>query len=291
MNDSAATVLPGKEQYFRSLLQAPPVAWPTIGLFVLALLVIAFGSTMALTGRWPLWGGMLVNGFAMYLLFSVAHDGSHRAISRNRALNETIGRIGIMMLLPVAPFEAVRWIHMQHHRLTNSDMDPDQFAHNCPWWLLFLKWSSPDIFYLRYYAKHGGKHFRKYLSPVIAYSVVFIGLIIALTIMGHGLEVLFLWFFASRIGLFLISMVFSYLPHLPGDITAEQDVYKASTIRRGWEWLLTPLLVYQNYHLIHHLYPTAPFYTYLKILHLKYDELAAYDPAIQEAFGLTPIQG
>jgi len=107
--------------------------------------------------------------------------------------------------------------------------------------------------------------------------------------LGYGLEVLFLWFLASRVGLFLIACVFVYLPHYPGDISAQEDVYKASTIRKGWEWLLNPLLVYQNYHLIHHLYPTAPFYTYQKIWHLKYDELVAHDPAVQTAFGLQPV--
>lgn len=56
-----------------------------------------------------------------------------------------------------------------------------------------------------------------------------------------------------------------------------KNPFQATTIRRGWEWLLTPLMVYQNYHLIHHLYPTIPFYNYLKV------------PAVQSAFGLTPL--
>jgi len=53
--------------------------------------------------------------------------------------------------------------------------------------------------------------------------------------------------------------------------------------------LLTPLFVYQNYHLIHHLYPTAPFYNYIKIWRLKHEELNAQNPAIQVGFGLTPL--
>jgi len=101
--------------------------------------------------------------------------------------------------------------------------------------------------------------------------------------------VLFLWILASRIGLALVALVFVFLPHYPGDISFEENEYQATTIRQGWEWLLTPLFVYQNYHLIHHLYPTAPFYNYPKIWHLKYDELTSHNPAIQTGFGLMPI--
>ena len=59
---------------------------------------------------------------------------------------------------------------------------------------------------------------------------------------------------------------------------------------RGWEWLITPLMVYQNYHLIHHLYLNVPFYNHLKNGHLKYGELVAERPAVQSAFGLMPLK-
>ena len=46
---------------------------------------------------------------------------------------------------------------------------------------------------------------------------------------------------------------------------------------------------HHNYHLMHHLFPAAPFYNYLKIWHLRYDEIIAHDPAIQKTFGLKPL--
>lgn len=282
------SVLPSKEKYFRSLLSPPALAWPTMGLFALSIAIIAVASWMTLTGQWPLWIATLANGFAMYTLFSVAHDGSHRSLSKNPIINETIGRIAIMLLLPIAPFEAVRWLHMQHHRFTNGSKDPDRFVHHSTWWNFLLLWPNVDIFYLAFFIRRGGDHLQKNLKPIIAYTVVFVTLLATLTHMGYGWQVFFLWFLASRLGMLLIALVFIYLPHYPGRVSAEENVYHASTIRRGWEWLLTPFLVYQNYHLIHHLYPTAPFYTYLKIWHLKYDELVAKNPAVQEAFAMAP---
>jgi hypothetical protein len=33
----------------------------------------------------------------------------------------------------------------------------------------------------------------------------------------------------------------------------------------------------------------APFYNYIKIWHLKYDELISNNPAIQTSFGIMPV--
>jgi fatty acid desaturase len=87
----------------------------------------------------------------------------------------------------------------------------------------------------------------------------------------------------------MIGFVFVFLPHFPADITARQDKYQATTTRLGWEWVLTPLMVYQNYHLIHHLYPNVPFYNYIKIWHLRYEEISRNNPAIQKGFNLRPV--
>ncbi|KAA1189609.1 hypothetical protein F0M18_14765 [Pseudohalioglobus sediminis] len=62
----------------------------------------------------------------------------------------------------------------------------------------------------------------------------------------------------------------------------------ASTMCMVWEWLLTPPLVYHNYHLIHHLYPPLPFHKMHKVWYLKYDQLNAHDVSYQTAFTMTP---
>lgn len=265
------------------------MAWPTIGLFILSAAVLVGSTLLALDGRMPLWVGALVNGLAMYNLFSVAHDAAHRSLSSNKTINETMGRAAIMLFMPIAPFEGVRWIHMQHHRFTNGAADPDRFIHHCSWWKIPFCWPNVDVYYLAYFVRNGGDHLTRHARSALISSTLLVAVIGLLTFMGFGLEVLFLWFLASRVGLFLIACVFVYLPHYPGDIDAKDNVYKATTIRRGMEWLLTPLLVYQNYHLIHHLYPTVPFYRYQKVWHLKYDELVSNEPAVQTPFGLKPV--
>jgi fatty acid desaturase len=279
-------VLPSKEKYFRSLLMAPKVAWPTVFVFLLAAGLMVTTWTMCLMDRWPLWVGMLTNGFSVYLLFSVAHDGVHRALSRYPIINESLSRFALLMMLPMAPFEGVRWLHMQHHRFTNGKKDPDGYVHWAPWYLKPILFASVDVLYSIYFVRHGGEQLKKHLRPIAVATAIFAAVLAVLISAGYGWEVLFLFFLASRVGLFLIALVFSYLPHVACDTPAEVNEYRATSIRRGFEWLLTPLLMYQNYHLIHHLFPTVPFYRYFKVWYLKYDELVAKDPAVQEAFSM-----
>jgi beta-carotene hydroxylase len=281
--------LPNKEQYFRELKQTPDISWPAVSLFLLGLLVIVGASGMALSGDIPLWVAMLANGIGLYLLFTIMHESLHRNVSKNSLLNEIFGRIALLLLIPAAPLEIARWAHYQHHRFTSSDQDPDNFIHDAKWWDVLLRWPNFDLYYLYIFLRDGGKEKQRHSSALTVQAGIFLIGIGALTYFGFGMEVLFLWILASRIGLFLVAVVFVFLPHHPAKVTAQENEYQSTTIRQGWEWLLTPLFVFQNYHLIHHLYPTAPFYNYIKIWHLKYEEIIAEDPAIHQGFGLMPV--
>ena len=272
----------------RSLIAAPALAIPTTLLFLACLGGLAAVSALAIQGTFPLWVGTLLNGLVVYFFFSVVHDSSHGAISKHRLLNETLGRIGLFFFGPIAPLGMARWIHMQHHRFTNDEVkDPDYFGHKMDL-LTPLRWSNFDYFYTSYFLKHAGKAMIKQKLPglVIQVSLV-IGLVAAAFDYGWGWEAVMLWLLPSRVSSFLFVMVFVWLPHCPFTHTAQQDEYKASNIRAGWEWLLTPLMTYQNYHLVHHLYPTAPFYQMLRLWDARRAYHLSRDPYYVKTFSVT----
>ena len=72
---------------------------------------------------------------------------------------------------------------------------------------------------------------------------------------GNGLAILLLYFLPVRIAVFVLGWAFDYLPHNELTATPEQDRYRTTRNRVGLERLLSPLLLYQNYHLVHHLHP------------------------------------
>jgi len=57
-----------------------------------------------------------------------------------------------------------------------------------------------------------------------------------------------------------IDFTFNWLPHQQHKVSEAEKFYMATTVRTGWYWLMTPLRAYQNFHLVHHIYPRAPFY-------------------------------
>ena len=109
-----------------------------------------------------------------------------------------------------------------------------------------------------------------------------------LIINGYLIELLMFWIIPQRISFFFISFIFVYLPHVPNEISEKEDAYRATSIREGMEWLLSPLMMYQNYHLVHHLYPSVPFYRIVKLWNSRLDEHLSHDPAIVPTIGLYP---
>ena len=58
------------------------------------------------------------------------------------------------------------------------------------------------------------------------------------------------------------------------------------------EWLFTPLMLSQNYHLVHHLHPSVPFYRYLATWRRNEEAYLEHDAAIATVFGqqLSPAE-
>lgn len=269
------------------LKSAPPVAWPTVLLFAICCGVIGWVWYAGIMGTLPLWLGTFINGIAAYFLFSVVHDSSHNAVSRNKLLNEVLGRIGLVYFAPLAPMDVARYIHMSHHRYTNDPLrDPDAYSHKLDW-LFPLRWLNFDWYYTKWFFQQGGDFARRKYGALALYAAFILGSCAAIIALGYGVELLMLWFLPTRISSFLFVYVFSYLTHQPFETTGQENEYKATALRLGSEWFWGPVMTNHNYHLIHHLYPNAPFYTYRRIFALKRDEILAREPLMPPTWGLS----
>lgn len=245
----------------------PAIALPALGLFVAGLALWGVSTTLALTGAWPLWASVLPSATAAYLLFTVAHDAGHRSLSRSEAANTWLGRVSLAFFAPHASFRVWRFIHMQHHRFTNHDdgRDPDAYTNRGPALLLPLRWVTVDLHYLRWYAPHLRARPRGERVELAVTWTLLLTTITALLVTGHAAEMLLLWLVPARLAVLWLGFAFDFLPHHGLHHTPEQDRFKTTRNRVGRERLLSPLLVYQNYHLVHHLHPTIPFHRYIAV--------------------------
>lgn len=280
---------PQDQARFKSLTATPGLSWPVLLLWLMVLGAYVMSWVGGLAGWLPLWAGMLINSVAGYYAFSIAHDSIHRAVSRNTRLNDAIGQSAIMLGAPYVSLSLFRWAHILHHRFANSARDPDWILHG-PAWSLPSRWMFIDVLYLRHTLKNLDPVSRRHLRASMRWALGSLVLFTVLIASGYGWHLLMLWLIPSRVLFVTLGFAFFWLPHVPHDTAQADNLTRATTVRLGHEWILSPLLQCQNYHLIHHLWPTTPFYNNRKVWRLVERQLRRQDLSIQHGLALYPTR-
>jgi len=264
----------------------PRLSMPAFALFAAALALWAGSTALALGHLWPLLVSVPFNALATYLLFTVMHDASHNSLSSTPAVNLWIGRIAAMFFSLLASFRTFRFIHMQHHRFTNDEqLDPDDYASRGPRWQRLPRWMTVDLYYMVFYVPKISTRPRGERVELAVVWLIVIALVTAAALTGHLLLLLVLLFLPARLATLWLGFAFDYLPHNGLELKASEDRFKATRNRVGLERLLSPLLLYQNYHLVHHLHPVVPFHKYIAVWLRNEEDYLAHDPALSTIRG------
>jgi len=160
--------------------------------------------------------------------------------------------------------------HLRHHKHTNdAALDPDKtpFANG----LLHVLAAPPC--YVAYFVRNRGSMSSRDLRDTFLFLGVSLASLAGGTLAGCGGYILQFAVWPMLLALMWLSFAFSYLPHYPFDVSRDEDLYGCTGVVDGvWSVgsgystrFLTWLLLWQNYHAIHHIYPTVPFYTYEKL--------------------------
>lgn len=243
----------------------PALALPTLALFAGALAAFVLSSIGYARGVTPAWVTITVNAAVTFAMFTVVHDAVHYSISTVRRVNGLIGRLAWVFVVPIISFPSFKFIHIEHHRHANDDdNDPDTFASHTPAWQAPFRWALAEGFYGNYLIRRLGSR----PASENAETLVMLGLSatgLTLAIVGGKLWTLAVVFLIpQRIGIFTLAWWFDWLPHHGLAATQRTDRYRATRARVGMEWLFTPMMLSQNYHLVHHLHPSVPFYRYVQ---------------------------
>jgi fatty acid desaturase len=279
------------EPLFKQLTTRPHIAWPTVALFFFVVAGLFASTYCAFQNIIPLWSAIALNALFIYQVFTVTHDATHNSLSLNKTINNGLGQISTFILSPILSFRVMRFVHMQHHRFANDPKkDPDAWVSSGAPWSFPLRWAILDLSYPFYYLNNGVWKSRpksELKSQLITMTVGIITLAVIYQL-GFLMDALLLWILPSRIAIFFLALAFDFLPHYPHAASAQENQYQASNNRIGFEWFLTPFLLGQNYHLVHHLYPTVPFYRYTRVWRAKEKTHLQNDPLTVKAFSLQP---
>jgi beta-carotene hydroxylase len=220
--------------------------------------VALVGGTVGgyLAGRLSATPAVLLDTLAAYLLFTVLHDAMHGTAHQRRAVNGVLGRVcGGVLTLPWPLFRAV---HLAHHSHTNDRVrDPDLIVSRAPRALLPL-WCVGVV--LEYRIKFYGRRLWRspgQLAEAVATDALIAGAIGLAAAGGWLVPLAVLWLLPVTLAVLVLAFSFDFLPHYPYDTEAR---YHATRIIPGR--VLNLLLLGQNYHLVHHLWTTIPWYRY-----------------------------
>lgn len=265
----------------------PAVAWPTVLLLAGAAALLAGSTALAVVGVWPAWLSILPNAVAIYLFFTVAHDAAHHAASSDGRLNRLVGRVSTALFAPQISFSVWRFIHMQHHRFTNHDdgTDPDHYTMDGPSWQRLPRLLTLDVQYLAFYVRNAGSRPRREKLGALGQWALFVAVGATLVVAGYGVDIVVLFLIPQRIAFVWLAFAFDYLPHSGLRLTPSEDRLKTTRNRVGGERWLTPVLLYQNYHLVHHLHPVVPFYRYLAVWRRNEEQYLDGEPALSTVRG------
>jgi beta-carotene hydroxylase len=122
----------------------------------------------------------------------------------------------------------------------------------------------------QYFWKHIAFHphipgMRPLTLHIMVMHAIYSGVALWLSVIGYWREVLMLWIFPHFLASALIIYFFAYLTHAPHEV---HERYRDTNVfwvkGKIMEPVVNWLYMFQNFHLIHHLFPRVPFYLYPK---------------------------
>lgn len=251
---------------------APAIAWPTLALAVVLPLTLVSVIAFGFVGILPLWACTPLLAVVSYAHYTLVHESIHgNVVSSPRSLawiNTVVGWVGSLEM--GAGWPPLQRTHVLHHSFANTERDPDiivkgTFVQLLVKWLIMVPMSLLPMFVMRFISPDRHKQIGSILSQseIMQSSAVtlFTLLLLAAAIgTGHFVDWLCLWFFPTRLGILLLNIFFQWLPHRPFDRTERYHNTRISLWFGGGIALLQ-----QNLHLMHHLWPSVPFYNYARL--------------------------
>jgi beta-carotene/zeaxanthin 4-ketolase len=170
-------------------------------------------------------------------LFITAHDAMHGLVSRNKLINNGVGRISTQLFAALS-YSRLLEKHKLHHRFPGEEADPDYCVYSqnfWRWWFSFLK----------NYVK---------IWQIVILAIVFN----VLQIWVNQLNLVFFWILPSVLATFQLFYFGTYRPHrLPH--TESMMPHNART-QNGPHWWAMLSCYFFGYHFEHHESPHTPWW-------------------------------
>lgn len=246
---------------FKKILHLPTFAWQELILIAGCYSALLAGCLLYVSGDFPYWASFALNTLAIYAIFTALHDATHGSLSNDRRINDWLGTLAAVPLFPGFTTGLYRYLHLEHHRHTGiPGKDPDEItvSTQMPWKL--LAWTFLDVYWMAWYARRAPGRPASEVASAAGSAVFFIGWHAAWLASPFAWEFVLLWLIPQRAGITLLVYFFAAIQHPEGVHQNERPLQGTRMFRGGW--LAHLLMISQSQHLMHHLFPTVPYYRY-----------------------------
>ena len=236
----------------KELLSPPGDFNPTLLMFLVVVMMLVLSNFVYWLWEWPHWLCFSVNTLALHCSGTVIHDACHQSAHRNRIVNAILGHCSALIL--VFAFPVFTRVHLQHHGNVNHPKDdPDHYVSTGgPLWLIAVRFLYHEVFFFQRRLWRNYELLEWFISRLIVITIVYIS--VQYHFLGYILN---FWFIPAFVIGITLGFFFDYLPHRP---FVERSRWKNARVYPGK--VLNILILGQNYHLIHHLWPSIPWYNY-----------------------------
>ncbi|EFA68814.1 beta-carotene hydroxylase [Cylindrospermopsis raciborskii S07] len=236
----------------KELLDPPGGLNPTVLLFFAVVIMLVLSSCGYWVWEWPHWLCFGINTLSLHFSGTIIHDACHQSAHRNRIANAILGHASALVL--AFAFPVFTRVHLQHHGNVNHPKDdPDHYVSTGgPLWLIAVRFLYHEVFFFQRQLWRKYELLEWFLSRLLIFTIVYIS--IQYHFLGYILN---FWFVPAFVVGITLGFFFDYLPHRP---FVERDRWKNARVYPGK--ILNMLILGQNYHLIHHLWPSITWYNY-----------------------------
>ena len=236
----------------KELLSPPGDFNPTLLMFLIVVMMLVLSNFGYWLWEWPHWLCFSINTLALHCSGTIIHDACHQSAHRNPIVNAMLGHCSALIL--AFAFPVFTRVHLQHHGNVNHPKDdPDHYVSTGgPLWLIAVRFLYHEVFFFQRRLWRNYELLEWFISRLIIVSIFYIS--IQCHFLGYILN---FWFIPAFIVGIALGLFFDYLPHRP---FVERNRWKNARVYPGK--VLNILILGQNYHLIHHLWPSIPWYNY-----------------------------
>lgn len=281
----------------QALLRRPAVAWPTVLLGLTAVGGWCASMYLFCRRRLSTPAAFSLSTACAYVSFTPLHDAVHKSVSRYSSINDLVGSMcSVPMMLPLRMY---RHLHLMHHRYANDDghgpsglsLDPDHWSGTGPVALLPLRWMFGHVFQVYWLKKdYAYRHakavedgdraalakLRAMRNDTFAWITGLLASMAGLWRFGRDTAPVVCFLGPAVAAGVILQYFFGFIPHRPHMVSYKDDPYMSTSATRGLFGSvaeLDVLMLSQNMHNIHHLFPQVPFYRYKSIWRAHQDEL------------------